>query len=334
MHILSNQEEWQFDNDSTLLVIGNGFDLSLGLNTSYQNFINSEQFRPLLMTNYFAQYLKTKFDIKRWVDIENEIPQYLSGNFIDSNKDLNNLVIEQGRNSKIAKHKECLENFKADYKQVKNHLVTYLKTLPFENIDRNNNVIDFISKIGSLNNLFVLNFNYTDTFERIVDLMYPEKNVKTNILHIHGTLDEGIVFGVQDKVENNYPSVSAYNYVYKSSSPYLKSYGINNYLEKCSHIIFLGYSLGVTDESYFKNFFKYLASRESSANSKIIDIIYFNEDALDDLNKRTRDLADGNLSAIRNNHKLNFVSLSQIKEYFTSPIVLYQNYVTIPHVSY
>lgn len=72
-----DQSIWRFDNKSTLLIVGNGFDLNLGLKTSYANFIESEQFAKICNSNNFAKYLKNQNSIQRWVDIENEIPQYL-----------------------------------------------------------------------------------------------------------------------------------------------------------------------------------------------------------------------------------------------------------------
>ena len=59
------------------LIIGNGFDLSLGLSTSYMDFVNSDEFQILLnMQNQLAIYLKVNAELQNWIDIENELKLY------------------------------------------------------------------------------------------------------------------------------------------------------------------------------------------------------------------------------------------------------------------
>ena len=57
--------------EKNVLVIGNGFDLSLGLSTSYMDFVNSDEFQILLnMQNQLAIYLKVNAELQNWIDIE------------------------------------------------------------------------------------------------------------------------------------------------------------------------------------------------------------------------------------------------------------------------
>ena len=46
-----------------ILVIGNGFDLNLGLNTSYNHFINNDLFlnKTVLMTFFYINFLNLYF---------------------------------------------------------------------------------------------------------------------------------------------------------------------------------------------------------------------------------------------------------------------------------
>ena len=60
--------------DSHIAIIGNGFDLNLGLKTSYTNFVNGNEFKSLLNTdNFLADYLSNKHDLQNWIDVENEL---------------------------------------------------------------------------------------------------------------------------------------------------------------------------------------------------------------------------------------------------------------------
>lgn len=63
-----------FNKYQSALIIGNGFDLSLGLSTSYMDFVNSDEFQILLnMQNQLAIYLKVNAELQNWIDIENEL---------------------------------------------------------------------------------------------------------------------------------------------------------------------------------------------------------------------------------------------------------------------
>jgi len=66
-----------FSKYESALIIGNGFDLSLGLSTSYMDFVNSDEFQVLLdMQNQLAIYLKANAELQNWIDIENELKLY------------------------------------------------------------------------------------------------------------------------------------------------------------------------------------------------------------------------------------------------------------------
>lgn len=60
-----------------IIIIGNGFDLNLGLKTSYNDFIKSNYFESLLEEdNSLAWHLSDQTQLNNWVDIENEITNY------------------------------------------------------------------------------------------------------------------------------------------------------------------------------------------------------------------------------------------------------------------
>jgi hypothetical protein len=330
-----DRNKWLFGDNSTLLIVGNGFDLNLGLKTSYADFIASEQFLEICNSNNFAKYLKSKIDIQRWVDIENEIPQYLSGNFIDRDAVIDrespfgeSCIIINGKKIAVYEAREFLTNnlkqFKTEYKEIKNTLVSYLQTQVISaNLDnyKDTEAYYLLSKVKNLGNLYVLNFNYTSSIEKLIRFMKVDAIFGINILHIHGSIeDDGIVFGIQDEINSKIKeSLSEYPYVYKSSSIYLQSYGINKLFEQCVHIIFFGYSLGETDSSYFNDFFEDLVDYKVNKKFKKIDIFYRDEEALDSLNSRIRDLTDGKVSTIRKNHDISLLPLSKIRDMYTEP---------------
>lgn len=69
-----------FNKYQSALIIGNGFDLSLGLSTSYMDFVNSDEFQILLnMQNQLAIYLKVNAELQNWY-LQLIIPQYFISN--------------------------------------------------------------------------------------------------------------------------------------------------------------------------------------------------------------------------------------------------------------
>ncbi len=66
-----------------LLVIGNGFDKSLGLNTGYKEFLASEEFNSAHMTakknfkhSNLTSQIHRNFLLNNWVDVELAIRKY------------------------------------------------------------------------------------------------------------------------------------------------------------------------------------------------------------------------------------------------------------------
>lgn len=74
--------------DEILLIIGNGFDIDLGLKTRYSDFIESGYYpiKGRMSFDYdysdieeysLLQYLKMSYSNKRWIDIETSLLDYI-----------------------------------------------------------------------------------------------------------------------------------------------------------------------------------------------------------------------------------------------------------------
>ena len=73
-----------------VLFIGNGFDLDLGLKTSYSDFIKWEKFESLTDNNSLAKAIKKEHEIKKWIDLEAFLKNYIitqSTSDVFANKD-------------------------------------------------------------------------------------------------------------------------------------------------------------------------------------------------------------------------------------------------------
>lgn len=65
-----------------LLIIGNGFDINLGLKTRYSDFMRWWISNDIVHIGSLLEYLRNKFnkssnhDELRWIDLENELKVY------------------------------------------------------------------------------------------------------------------------------------------------------------------------------------------------------------------------------------------------------------------
>ena len=139
---------------SHLYIIGNGFDLDLGLKTSYSNFMESNDFNNLIQPASdctFAKHLFKNYNPEsKWMDIENELKIYI-----------NNVYSKSG----IA--------FKREFQFLKSALVNYLHSEIRNNqINYDSNAARICNKIleDIKNNIEVriINFNYTQTVPLVV----------------------------------------------------------------------------------------------------------------------------------------------------------------------
>lgn len=276
---------------SVLLIIGNGFDLSYGLKTSYSDFLNSPEFKSI-EEDSLASHMKAQLDIQNWVDLESELSAYCMEFY------------------KIRTHvkggRDRFEVFKEEYTRVKEQLKVYLRRITSSDLQINNNcaankLLNDLCNNGN-KKIDVITFNYTDTLDRISD--YPMISVSAKVNHIHGSVDTDIVFGVEDSVNLKKSEV----YLYKSYSKYKNTRPLQRLLSRYKNIIFFGYSLGDTDRQYFENYFYKLS--ESSDDTHHIAIYYFGANSYDDVKWQLQRYTKNNLSALEMNHDIQYLDCS------------------------
>lgn len=271
-----------------VLILGNGFDLDLGLKTSYSDFMDSDNFKAIADNNNFAYYLQSKRAIigDNWIDIENEIKEYL-------NIPQNNFYKDMLKSS----------SFEQDYYNIITALTSYLSNIDYSSIDLTSSAAKILKSV-IINGYFdILSFNYTDLTKIASQLHFTKHmiaskriNAKSFVNHIHGSVkDNNIILGVEDEatIEDDYC------YVIKSMSPHFKSNNVREALANSDIIIFFGHSLGETDYLYFNEFFS-LQSRvnNQNPNNKYIRLFTKNESSRLDLMKRLRKMNKKQISLL------------------------------------
>lgn len=234
-----------------VLIIGNGFDLDLGLPTKYSDFAHSEywpkvenvqDWRTIFSIADGKQFhsLGITLDNQRkgenWFDLEESLLDYAS--------------------KEVAALASDLYSFKEDieyYHELQSKLCDYL-------IDVQNNksintsatavhVLKAILDNGYFTNIF--SFNYTD-----LNYLAKQMGIRKEIeyTHIHGKLsDRSIILGVNEsQLNENY-----YEFC-KSTSEFYQSNNLAQALEEANEVIFYGLSFGLIDFDYFSHFFNSL----------------------------------------------------------------------------
>ncbi len=303
----------------TVLILGNGFDMNLGLPTSYHHLVNSTEFQQeILKGNSLAQYLKTKENtISNWIGLENELVVYVSS--VRPNKDV----------------------FIQEFTALKNIISTYYKRVNESEPIKFNMASDvFIENyVGRLKHpdeeLLILNFNYTCTPMRVLDAYWktPGKFLKyadqlleiiscftgepyapklkhLKEIHPHGTIVDNIIFGVSDK-EN----VGEYIFLKKSVDRHYSPRFSSDDLLSANEIIIFGHSLGKTDHHYFKDLF--MKQSEIGAESKNIEIYYYGEQERLKVMNELDCLTEHRLSNLHMNNRIKFID-SSIADYDVS----------------
>ena len=287
-----------------LLVIGNGFDLDLGLRTSYSDFVDSSFFKYLndasipcpidffegvdknkmkMHPNVLASYIQEKKEHNNWVDLEECIREFCE-------QQLEEFVDKDALRKELFAIRYMLFHYLAkvvDYqfgernKLFKNHIAYKL--------------LDGVVKGGV--DYQIWDFNYTFTCESLLELMQvPLQEINRSLHYIHGQLYKEnenerwpIVLGSNStpKMQKICPKAVKSN----ASGYYDNCRAFKDDLANASTIVFMGHSMGSTDRPYFVDLLK-------SSKLEQVVIITKSESSLDDF-RANMEVATGDLYGIR-----------------------------------
>lgn len=287
-----------------LVIIGNGFDLTIGLKSRYEDFYNRKNKKNISLWEMMIEDQKNNSK-ENWSDIERFIEEKLSsedGLEKEFRKYIDKLKNENGE-SRYSKDKNILEILDLELKNFEEDFRKYLlkEWRNFKTYSRySRDLFSYLVKDDDLNKVSVLNFNYTRP-----DFVGPnlDKVNPNNIVNIHGTLSNKIVIGTDLKIISSTRRQQYTNF----TKPFkiLNNYINNNRVsilknKKYGELIFYGHSLGDTDFSYFKSIFdslnlysgdiilKFFVPIYDENKEKIID--EFNHNVLRLLNRYSADL--------------------------------------------
>lgn len=278
--------------EEILLIVGNGFDLSMGFKTSYGDFMKSSYF-PHEETSSLCSYLHNQYEENMgWIDIENELSEY------------SRMLTTKKLNAKKFNTILDIDSLREEYDELKSSLKLYLQeeTKRAFGPSPDNPAKRVIDQLPADSK--IISFNYTSIIERLTLGKFQDSN--GNLLHIHGSLApyDDIVFGVEDSAKLSKEHV----FLYKAHSRHLRVQEFSDWLNSAERIIFYGYSLGDTDRQYFENFFRKLCSSDSIYTELIF--YYYGQASYDNLIWQLQVLTNHKLTQLQIQNKIEFIDCS------------------------
>ncbi len=290
------------------LVIGNGFDLSLGLPTSFSDFLGSSYFKEILPNNYLCQHMNGLYENLGWVDIEYELADYSMNNSKDTKLKAEYIELQQA----LA---DYLGDIEYNYHEIDTESQAYLSFGDYFFRAVGHNPTDMMT---------VINFNYTHSINKLKRNLYgngflseilefaeafsplmgsdnPFANIK--FIHPHGAVDTGIVFGVDDSAIIS----PKHTFLRKSCCSAFNPFN-PNILHQADKVIIWGHSLGESDHGYFVDFFERQASGKSAR--KEIVITYYGEDGYDSIITQLDILTNHNIRGLKVHNRLKLIDSS------------------------
>lgn len=273
-------------NPLTVLIIGNGFDLDLGMHTSYRDFANSDYW-PYKHRTYdkgLGKYFNDKKHTEKWLDLENEFANYTLSLIETSLEDETQIRHDKGDyNILTSKLKEFIKA-EQDNLHIAENEVTARKVL--QNLVKHPNY-------------FIHTFNYTDivSIARKLELHINSNRVE----YMHGNLaNNDIIIGTGE----NKIIPDQYDFLYKTSNKHYSSNNLAESLDYAQEIIIFGHSLGENDFDYFKPFFQKISQNVginyNKLENKRLELTIYTKDEESEiaLKRQLRKLTDNHLQGI------------------------------------
>lgn len=281
-----------------ILIIGNGFDIDLGLKTRYSDFSKSNNWKTLMKDTYsfntdlLGELLNAKekdawFDIEKTMDgyVRSIKPHYLVDNII--NKD------------------------KANFEKVSDALSNYLKEEQENRIlNKDSYAAQVLRMIVEAGGFDIYTFNYTN-LENIANSC-DVKIDSSKITHVHGSLEnDSIILGILTDPDNQI--YEQYSFMYKDNSRFYMSNNMYEDFEKANDIIFFGHSINVMDFLYFKDFFIKQSGKNGEYKRKHITIFTYDDASNQQIRNSIRN-AQVDLSQLFRRNDIKFIQTKLLYE--------------------
>lgn len=223
----------KYSDSNRVLVIGNGFDLDLGWNTRFSDYMQSKYWPMNNHPGSILAHLERCRHITDWFDLEYEIGVYASG-----------MITRKDPKAAQEINKNYFYQLVAGFKRYL--LENTGKGVKADSIAAK--VLGAILKNRNFSSIYSFNYTSLDDIAENLQLVCP-----INYEHVHGSLrDDSIIIGAPEDVDLN----DGYEFLYKTFSEHYGSNTLIHDLRDAKEVVFFGHSLGPTDYHYFQEFFR------------------------------------------------------------------------------
>lgn len=261
-----------------VFLIGNGFDLNLGMKTRYSDFfdyyINKHADDSRGYISDFVQEIKDNGKItgNDWSDFELSFGRY-SGHFGENNYE-DYIGLWEDVHGELARYIRLQENFPISTRLLGNPDAAEFLAKPDNFLERETrqHFKKLRNEVGFSPNsrIDIINFNYTKTFEALYGWNNSAKNYLLNdgkcvtvnsVTHIHGTTNKHMILGVdnlsqlgcveairnQDRIKHRLVKPIA-----NKNTRTMRDQDCARRIAEANIICIFGMSLGETDETWWK----------------------------------------------------------------------------------
>lgn len=280
-----------------LLIIGNGFDIDLGLRTRYSDFAKSNFWEKLMRnTHGFDQdllaALREAKEKEAWFDIEKTMNEYVRAIRPES---LTTDLVDKDK-------KNFIEVAKALDKYLKDEQKS-------RTLESNHYAVQVLRLIADVGGFEYYTFNYTSLGD--IAISCGIKIDTSRITHVHGSLEnDSIILGVLTDPANQLHE--QYSFMYKDNSRFYMSNNMYEDFDKADDIIFFGHSINGMDFPYFKDFFIKQSGMGGEYKSKHITIFTYDDDSNQQIRNSIRNAQVDLTQLFRRNN----ISIIQTKQMY------------------
>jgi hypothetical protein len=218
--------------------------------------IPATQERVFSFNNTFLEQITDKKILNYWVDVEGAY--YLALKNCLEGKSKGNIV---QLNNEFARLQTALIEYLKTQTAFQNDRILRIEKIIYSDLSQEEQQKEL--GLDCINNMLLLNFNYTET-----ERLYTKNSNADKVIHIHGELsnkNNPIIFGYGDEIDDKYKLIEQ-----KNDNDYLENiksikYSITrNYKELCTfinsdkyQIFIMGHSCGISDRTLLNTLFEH-----------------------------------------------------------------------------
>lgn len=283
-------------NTETVIVIGNGFDLDLGWDTSYKSFYEKH--------DGWKMHRRDEDDLFQYVI--KQVP----GNWFDFERTLHEYALHRAQNPFPKDNTDKIDRDIQDYNSFKIQLMDFISESSKEPVKMDSHAYRLLAayveaKKNKTSDKFfpikLFSYNYTPLLNVIHQI---DSSVKVGYIPVHGIVEKrNIIFGFHDDLR----IPKEYRPLQKSMDENYVSSDVVRESLQAKTIVFFGLSLGYIDGVYFKNLLEQISNLANPQMiNKHIVFITLNRQSGNYIKNNLLD-AGINLQLLYNSNRIDFI---------------------------